>query len=120
MSKRLIKKEKKTRNCNITQDKTFDVYCGRGAEGKVPNKVGKFGWLGNPIKISEACCEFNKIHKKAGDTLDCYNTYLERKLENEEFSEEFYKLEGKKLGCFCKPGNCHTDIMIKYLNMEKR
>ena len=29
------------------------------------------------------------------------------------------ELEGKELGCWCKPGACHGDILIKVLNEKK-
>ncbi|MFT6371805.1 MAG: hypothetical protein ACJAZT_000534 [Gammaproteobacteria bacterium] len=30
--------------------------------------------------------------------------------------KELIKLEGKRLGCFCKPAACHGDILADYLN----
>ncbi|WP_219821312.1 DUF4326 domain-containing protein [Methylobacter tundripaludum] len=31
---------------------------------------------------------------------------------------ELYKLAGKKLGCFCKPEDCHGDILASRLGLK--
>ena len=36
-------------------------------------------------------------------------------LDQKEKSE-VYKLSGKRLGCFCKPMECHGDVLADYLN----
>jgi hypothetical protein len=104
----------KTSNSNVRFEK-YDIYCGRAKNGGVPKKIGKHGWLGNPIKINEECIICKKIHKESGETLPCYEKYLKFRLNDDTFKKEFIKLKGKCLGCFCKPKPCHTDIMIKYL-----
>ena len=110
----------KTTNCNIRVDRNYDVYCGRGSGVRVDPilcKPGEYGWLGNPVKIGEHCRFCSKPHPTAGSTLECYEIYPRSCLMGKpEFREEFKKLQGKKLGCFCKPGPCHTDVMIKYLD----
>lgn len=111
-------KMKKTTNCHI-RDNKMEVYCGRGKGIKNdPNncKVGESGWLGSPIVIGRKCKICNLIHYDPGSTLPCYEKYLLNKLKKDlKFKEEFFKLKGKTLGCFCKPQPCHTDIMIQYL-----
>jgi hypothetical protein len=37
-------------------------------------------------------------------------------LKNPEWAREFYKIEGKILGCFCKPKQCHGDIIVEVLD----
>ncbi len=109
----------KTTNCNIYKEKP-DVYCGRG-KGIFNNPlncpIGTSGWLGNPIVIGQRCMICSKIHGSSGDTLPCYKEYLLNRLKEFSFKEEFLKLRGKKLGCFCKPKPCHTDIMIELVDV---
>lgn len=107
-----------TSNCNIKVEKA-DVYCGRGNLGEVPWSVGERGWLGNPSIINCKCFVCGEVHKDGGSTLPCYEQYLKNRLEVDvQFKDAFYKLKDKKLGCFCKPKPCHTDVMIKYLDKE--
>jgi len=112
-------------NCNIKRDPYYDVYCGRTKEGEVTQKIGVYGWLGNPIKIEnigsvKKCKVCNKRHYTGGETLGCYEEYLVTRLKTDsKFRVMFFQLKGKKLGCYCKPKPCHTDIMIQYINGEK-
>lgn len=34
-------------------------------------------------------------------------------IENKELRESLKELEGKTLGCFCRPAKCHGDVLIK-------
>lgn len=108
----------KTINCNISQEPDYDVYCGRG-QGELNDplvcKIGEKGWLGNPVVKGKVCPVCSLTHAKNGDTLPCYESYLTSRLKDPLFLKEFRLLKGKKLGCFCKPAPCHTDVMIKYL-----
>lgn len=113
---------KKTTNCNLYKDKEFDVYCGRG-RGEKNNplncKPGEPGWLGNPFSLGKKCIACGKIHQETGETLSCFERYLRLRLEHDpDFKAEFIKLKGLKLGCYCKPKACHTDVMIKILDEE--
>ena len=113
----------KTTNDHIKNMKKNDIYCGRGKGFKWnPEncKPGESGYFGNPISINKPCPICSEIHQLGGSTLKCYEIYLQEKLKNNlVFKEEFFKLKGKKLICFCKPNPCHTDIMIQYLDGEK-
>lgn len=114
-----------TSNCNIKHDKEFDVYCGRG-RGSLWNPLscipGKDkGWLGNPIVVNVVCPVCGCIHESKGSTLVCYEIYLKERLNKDLlFREEFYKLKGKKLGCYCVPNPCHTSIIIRIIDGEKK
>lgn len=80
---------------------SYDVYIGR------PGK-GKDGYFGNPITLNTG--NRTEILKK-------YKEYFYKRIENDsEFKERVLSLQGKTLGCFCKPKACHGDIIIKYLN----
>lgn len=111
----------KTTNCNIYKDKDF-VYCGRG-KGILNNpincKFNDYGVFGNPVAINSKCPVCESVHVNGGSTLPCYEKYLRNRLSTDpDFKDAFFKLKGKKLGCFCKPKPCHTDIMIKFLDGE--
>lgn len=109
------KSNPETTNCNIYKE-NCDVYCGRPSnEWKDPLRCrpDEDGYFGNPIVIKKECPQCGDIHINGGDTLPCYEKYLTNRLEKDLiFLNEFRKLRGKKLGCFCKPKPCHTDIMI--------
>lgn len=90
------------------------VYCGRPGRGQD-------GYFGNPVKRGQPCPVCGKIHHDNGSTLPCYREYLLNRLETDaEFFLSFKNLRGKILVCFCKPGPCHTDIMIEILAGEER
>ena len=59
----------------------------------------------NPYKVDKNGLEY---------CLVLYESWLRDKLEREGV-EEFVKLKGKTLGCWCKPKRCHGDIIIKLL-----
>ena len=108
----------KTKAVNLYKS-SYDIYCGRGKGIKnnpLNCKIGEYGWLGNPISIMKSCLICKHIHKKGGDTLNCFEKYLNQRLKDINFKTEFIKLRNKKLGCFCKPKPCHVDIIIKKLN----
>lgn len=110
-----------TSNCHIHKEKP-DVYCGRGkGVFKDPIKCGKNdeGYFGNPVVLGSECIVCKEYHMSSGSTLKCYEIYLRDRLKNNAiFRNEFLKLKGKKLGCFCKPNPCHTDVMIDYLEND--
>jgi hypothetical protein len=75
---------------------SYDIYIGRGST-----------W-GNPYAINES----------VGDTRDVviekYRTHLFNQLKQGNIKvEQLRELNGKTLGCFCKPKPCHGDIIVK-------
>ena len=91
---------------NIRKEK-YDVYIGRAGKGQ----DGRFG---NPVIIGKICPECNKIHTSGRATLPCYKKYLWRKLNSDtDFKAQVKALNGKTLGCFCKPKPCHGDVLAK-------
>jgi hypothetical protein len=38
-------------------------------------------------------------------------------MEDRITSQDLRKLYGKTLGCWCKPGPCHGDIMVMYIDI---
>lgn len=92
-----------TKVVNIFKE-PYDVYIGRAGKGQD-------GYFGNPFKLEKG--------EPRGSTLVKYEEYfLKRMLNDAEFKERVLSLKGKTLGCFCKPNECHGDIIKKYLDNE--
>jgi hypothetical protein len=80
----------------------YDVYIGR------PSK-----W-GNPFSHKEGTlAEFRVRDRK--EAIQKFEQYL---LQNEELMSQIHELEGKVLGCWCKPQSCHGDVLAKYANTK--
>jgi len=73
----------------------YDIYIGR------PSK-----W-GNPFSIG--------IDGTRKEVIEKYEKYI---LGNKELMNNLHELEGKVLGCWCKPKACHGDVLIKLANRK--
>ena len=74
----------------------FDVYIGRGSP------------YGNPYTVKE--------HGR-DKCIELYREYFYKTIQNKLwFYNKVLELKGKVLGCFCKPKDCHGDIIAEYLN----
>lgn len=84
----------------------YDVYIGRARKGE------KSLW-GNPFVIG-----------KDGDrneVIDKYRHWLWSQLKNGRITkEDILSLDGKTLGCFCKPQKCHGDVLVAAVDWAKR
>ncbi len=56
--------------------------------------------------------------KNHGD--DCLILYEKYIRQRKELYDALDELEGKELGCWCKPKQCHGDILIKLLNEKNK
>lgn len=82
-----------------------DVYIGRG-HGSI--------W-GNPFSHKN-----DTIAKYKVDTLDqSVDSFEEWFFKQPKLIAQIHKLKGKKLGCFCKPGRCHGDVLAGVCNAFK-
>ena len=81
--------------CKAVNKRTsdFDVYIGR------PSK-----W-GNPFVVG-----------RDGARDECCRKYAENFDEFGGLANQLDELVGKKLGCFCKPANCHGDFLAMVAN----
>ena len=79
---------------------SYDVYIGRAGHGLD-------GYFGNPYSVKN-------YGVRALPLFEEY--FLKRVEEDKEFRRRVMQLKGKKLGCFCKPKNCHGDVIAKWLN----
>ena len=95
-----------------------NVYIGRAgivfiavgdAKERFPKKASIWA---NPFKV-------DKIEGRA-TAIEQYEKYIRAKLESGEIKvEQLMELEGKNLGCWCKPNACHGDVLVKLLHEYK-
>lgn len=72
----------------------YDIYIGRGSK-----------W-GNPFPITE--------RNDRDSVIKAHKIYINSLIEQGTLKEEDFKeLQGKKLGCFCKPKGCHGDYLAQ-------
>ncbi len=83
----------------------YDIYIGRGSKWGCPYTIIK----DRPTLASE-------IVDSKEEALSKYKEYV---LNNPELMESLSELEGKTLGCFCKPEKCHGDILVELLSKSK-
>ena len=89
------------KNNVVIQD--CDVYIGR--------KVTLGGWnlhqskWANPFKIKECGSAENAVRK--------YEDFIRKQ---PRLLQDLYELEGKTLGCWCKPEPCHGDVLVNLIN----
>ena len=79
-----------------------DVYIGRAVNNTTWNLItsewNNHFFRGNTAKQAAAACEK-------------YEKYLRN--ERPDLMQRLGELEGKVLGCWCKPGPCHGDVLVK-------
>lgn len=108
---------------NITkEDKSLEdgfFYIGRSKKFSSP--------LGNPFTHKGKRTSIAKLSfPTAEQAIEAYEMYFDKMYGmNKEFTEafdeiyEFYKNGGDVyLGCFCKPGPCHGDVIAKKLQQK--
>ena len=79
----------------------YDVYIGRPSE-----------W-GNPFSSKEGTLAEYKVATKA-EAISEYEKWV---ISQPEMLEKIRKeLKGKVLGCWCKPGACHGDVLARIAN----
>lgn len=77
----------------------YDVYIGR------PSK-----W-GNPFSHKEGTAALFKVDT-VEEAISSYKKWLMDKYQDGSVTtEELASLYGKRLGCWCKPGPCHGDVL---------
>jgi len=75
---------------NIRSGEPFDVYIGR------PSR-----W-GNPFRIG-----------RDGTREEVVAKYREWAAHNHAVQERLHELKGMTLGCYCKPAECHGDVLAE-------
>ena len=86
-----MKKKKETIVVHCKKE-NYDVYIGRSSK-----------W-GNPFK--------DGTRKQV---IEKYRKYI---LSNKELLDSLDELEGKILGCWCKPKSCHGDVLVELIEKK--
>lgn len=84
----------------------FDVYIGRGSK-----------W-GNPYSHMKNTTAKYEVGSRA-EAIEAYRVYITEG-EGRYLLESLKELEGKTLGCYCKPLSCHGDILVELVNKKLR
>jgi len=93
---------------NLTTEKC-DVKITRTPKNEIPDPP-KFGCFGNPFPL--------KTYGRK-ECLALYRAYFYKRIEEDSaFREAVLALKGKRLGCFCKPLDCHGDIIKEWLDKQ--
>lgn len=71
--------------------------------------IGRGSYWGNPYSMYEGGDDRKEVIRKYKYDFD-YEKFPNK------VKSEVYKLAGKRLGCFCKPQDCHGDIIADFLN----
>lgn len=93
-----------TRVVNM-KNESFDVYIGRGSKWGCPYTIIK----DRPTLAIE-------IVDSKEEALSKYRQYV---LASPDLMNSLDELEGKVLGCFCKPEMCHGDVLLELLSKKK-
>lgn len=95
-----------TRIVNFRTEKC-DVKITRTVGGLVPEPPS-FGCFGNPFPVEKYGRE---------KCIEMYREYFYNKIDSDpQFKQAVLSLQGKTLGCFCKPLACHGDVIKEYLD----
>ena len=86
----------------------YDVYIGRAGRGED-------GYFGNPFNFRATAAWPHHDVARAGSLWEYRKYFLYRIETDPEFKERILALRGKRLGCFCKPKECHGAIIVEWL-----
>jgi hypothetical protein len=93
-----------TKLVNLNND-PYDVYIGRGSKWGCPFTIIK----NRPTLAKEI----------VGSKEEALSKYKEYVLASPELMASLHELEGKVMGCFCKPLQCHGDVLLELVTKEK-
>lgn len=86
---------------------SYDVYIGRGSL-----------W-GNPYSHMSGTKATFKVDT-VEEAIESYKKYLWEEIRSGNITiNDLLKLDGKVLGCFCKPKRCHGDVIVNAVKWAK-
>ena len=91
-------------------DDENNVYIGRNAAKYAQRGVHDSKWS-NPFICSD--WDASKADWVVEEMMKIYEKYVRK---NVVLMNSLHELEGKVLGCWCKPGVCHGDVLVKLYN----
>lgn len=106
----------------------YDVYIGRTQHAKgtagasnIPDPPAR-GWAGNPYAVDWALVRTmppDDAREYLAGLIAAYRTYFNMRIERDPpFRAAVLALRGKRLGCFCKPGVCHGDVIAEWVDAQ--
>jgi len=102
-----IMSETKVVHC---KNSSYDVYIGRAA--------GEIGKWGNPYSHKEGTTA-KYLKPTRAEAIEAYRDYI-LKGDGIHLLNDLDELDGKVLGCWCKPKACHGDILIEIIQNMKQ
>lgn len=91
------------------RNEPHDVYIGRGKDGEIPDPPER-GCFGNPFSV--------RRYGRRG-AIDRFVVYFYDRVEEDmAFRNAVLALKGSRLGCFCKPDECHGDVIKQWLDEQ--
>ncbi len=103
-------------NLKTWMEDANNVYVGRGRvvfltkEG--PSFPPKDSTFCNPFKVGK--------HGTREEVIAKFKAYMENRIQQDpELKAELLALEGKRLGCWCKPDACHGDVLLELIQKYK-
>jgi hypothetical protein len=67
--------------------------------------------FGNPFRLDEDGGEYTRK-----ESVQKYREWFKNKIQDDpDFREAVEGLRGETLGCWCKPKECHGDVIVEYL-----
>ena len=94
-----------TKVVNLKKEK-YDIYIGRGSK-----------WGNQFSHLNDTLAKY-KV-KSRNNAIDCYKDWILNG-DGKYLLNDLNELDGKILGCFCKPKKCHGDILIELINNKKK
>lgn len=88
---------------NLRTDK-YDVYIGRGSK-----------W-GNPYSHKTGTSATYKVSSR-DMAISKYREYILNGI-GRNLINELHELDGKTLGCYCKPYKCHGDVLVELYKLK--
>lgn len=98
------------------QDSDNHVYIGRGNSVRIKMDTEEgMKYVPWPKIGSPFANPFPAKKHGRDESIRLYKDYIKEKLGDPEIYEQFKKLKGKTLGCWCKPNACHGDALLELL-----
>ena len=81
----------------------YDMYIGRGSK-----------W-GNPFTHIASGTKAQYVVANREEAIAAYREWITQG-NGKHLLNDLHELQGKTLGCFCKPQACHGDVLVELLN----
>lgn len=94
-----------------------NIYIGRNMAFYVPGAKQSIWHNPFPIKNPDKTYNDNTKRYALEESLQLYKEYL---MNSQTLMNKLPELDGKNLGCWCKPNRCHGDVIKEILEQIKK